>query len=150
MSIRRRLSRVVAVCAIAVTVSTSFATTPAQAWPGAELNHALYGVNGAYLGHGTWYSADSGYYYNGVIEVVDHFCDGDNGVIAALYAFRNGEWMRTNLASIRGCGSANYVDVKEAPAGPYVGDRIRFRVCKLLPNGTWIDCYDQYAINEPQ
>jgi hypothetical protein len=149
VSIRKRLGRVVAVCAAAVTVFAGFTATPAQAWPGAELNRAVYGVNGQLLGRATWFSADTGYYWNGLIEVHDLFCDQDNGIIAALYAFRGGEWQRTTLASVRGCGSSNYVDVKKAPAGPYVGDRIRFRVCKRLPNGTWVDCYDQYAINEP-
>ncbi|GAA2449339.1 hypothetical protein GCM10010191_78660 [Actinomadura vinacea] len=66
----------------------------------------------------------------------------------ALYEQVSGEWVRTNLVSMRGCGSSNTTQIKPAGGGgPDYGAYMRFRVCKLLPNGTWKDCRDTFGYN---
>ena len=79
----------------------------------------MVGVSGQHLGYGVWNSV-GGANGNGTIEIYDQFCDGN---------------------------SHNLNSVKAPPAGPSRGEQITFRVCKLLPDGTWKDCKSQSRTN---
>ncbi|MBN6039919.1 hypothetical protein [Amycolatopsis sp. 195334CR] len=108
----------------------------------------MVGVSGQHLGYGVWNSV-GGANGNGTIEVYDQFCDGNNGIIAALYDSTN---TQVNLVSVRFTNCAqveahNLNSVKAPPAGPSRGEQITFRVCKLLPDGTWKDCKSQSRTN---
>jgi hypothetical protein len=138
-----RLARLAAACVVATTSLVALNATPALA---DELNTYVYGAGGSpYLGYGKWVSATSGAQENGYMVVGDEYCDGDNGIIAALYVVRSGEWTRVNLVSVRGCNSTNRNDMKATV--PSYREQVRFRVCKLLPDGTWKDCKDSYGNN---
>ncbi len=110
----------------------------------------MYGVSGAYLGWGSWESAPEGYYGNGVMLVHDSYCDGDNGIIAALYKWTGEGWSGiVNVVSVRGCNTTNILSVKPHSAGgPAWGQALMFRVCKLLPDGTWKDCKETFPYNQ--
>lgn len=98
--------------------------------------------SGVLLGRGYFHGGGSG-----AIEVYDAYCDGDNGIIAGAYVWRNSSWERSGLVSVRGCGSTNYNDLADNSPRPAYGEEVRFRVCKLLPDGTWKDCKDTYVQN---
>lgn len=143
--IRRWVTRLAAGCVIATTVLVTTAT-PASA--AASLRIDVSGVNGADLGYGYWVSRPFGRYDNGYLYVEDHYCDGDNGIIAGLYVFRSGRWTVVNLVSVRGCGATNYNDVKRyIDGGPRQNEEVLLKVCKLLPDGTWKDCKDKTSYN---
>lgn len=138
------IARLVAGCVIAATALVSIAT-PASA---ASSRTEMYGVSGAYLGYGYWASRPYGLNDNGYLYVEDGYCDGSNGIIAGLYVYRSGRWVLVNVVSVRGCGSTNYIDVKRhLDGGPRQNEEILFKVCKLLPDGTWKDCKDKTSYN---
>ncbi|GAA2098736.1 hypothetical protein [Actinomadura alba] len=144
--VRTRLGRSAILCTVAGT-ALALTATPALA---DEISTLVYGDSGAYLGSGKWVSATSGANENGYISAYDAYCDGDNGIIGALYKQVSGSWQRTNLVSQRGCGQTNTTQIKPPPTGPAYGAYVRFRVCKLLPDGTWKDCQDKYGYNRYQ
>jgi hypothetical protein len=82
------------------------------------------------------------------ITVYDTYCDGDNGIIADLYVVLNGEWTRSGLVSVRGCGSSKSNGLIDNSPRPAYGEYVRFRVCKLTPGGTWKDCKDTFIFND--
>ncbi|WP_128433313.1 hypothetical protein [Streptomyces cyaneus] len=138
MRIRNRLGSLAACVAaatgltVAAAGSASAVTTTVQVW----------GTSGTYLGSGYFHGGGSG-----AIEVYDAFCDGDNGIIAAAYVWRNSSWTTSGLVSVRGCGSTNYNGLADNSPRPAYGEEVKFTVCKLLPDGTWKDCINTYVEN---
>jgi hypothetical protein len=129
---------------------TVFGLATLNAAPALAVNSSVIsavGVNGQHLGYGVW-SSVGGANGNGTIEVYDQFCDGSNGIIAALY---DSAGAQVNLVSVRwNCTQSegyNFNSVKAPPAGPSRGERITFKVCKLLPDGTWKDCKSESKTN---
>ncbi|WP_067825506.1 hypothetical protein [Actinomadura kijaniata] len=129
----------IAACAVAMAGLTVVTATPASA---AALNVPVYGTSGYLLGRGYFHPG-----LPGSIEAYDAYCDGDNGVIAALYVIRDGQWTRSALASVRGCGSTNRNSLDDNSPRPGYDEYVRLRVCKLLPDGTWKDCKDHFTYN---
>ncbi|MFC4054115.1 hypothetical protein ACFOY4_30860 [Actinomadura syzygii] len=76
----------------------------------------------------------------GQITTHDQWCDGDNGIVAAVYRKNYNEWQRTALSQAVGCGSFD-----SRPGYLRQGDYFRLRVCKLLPDKTWKDCVDRFG-----
>jgi hypothetical protein len=145
-TVRTWLARLVAfpVIATAIVVVNPI---PAHA---ASFKLHMYGVTGTYLGWGAWYSNPAGHYGNGRLEVQDMFADGGNGIIAALYESSPSGWRQVALLSERtnyAPGVIGLNHVKPAPEGPGRGQRIWFRVCKILPDGTWKDCEGREGLN---
>lgn len=113
-----------------------------------ELNTPVRNDSGLLLGRGCFdpeHEVDLG---SGSITVYDTYCDGDNGIIAGLYVVRNGEWTRSGLVSVRGCGSSKSNGLIHNSSRPAYGEYVRFRVCKLTPGGTWKDCKDTFTFND--
>ncbi|TDC80870.1 hypothetical protein E1193_16430 [Micromonospora sp. KC606] len=146
-TISPRLGRLVAACAIAVVTLVAGNAAPAAA--ATSRNHQIYGVTGSYLGWGAWESYPVGEHRNGKMWVHDSYCDGDNGIVAALYKWTGERWSGiVNVVSVRGCGKTNTISVKPYwEGGPEEGQGLWFRVCKLLPDGTWKGCEESFPVN---
>jgi hypothetical protein len=129
---------------LATSIGLVLATsTPAYAGP---LTTFIFGSSHPYYTLGEGYFEPAYFAHDGSITVKDTFCDGDNGIIAAVYYQNYNEWKRTDLVSVRGCGWENTNPTENLPYGATV----RFRTCKLLPDGTWKDCIDKYTTNDEE
>jgi hypothetical protein len=134
-----RLRRLTVLGILAMSAMLTMGVGPATAQDSSQIR--IDNIDGVELGWGQWYANPSGSHGNGWMQVHDSFCDGNNGIIAQLSKWEAGEWIQVNLVSIRGCDKTNSNDVTAiSDGGPAYGQRVRFRVCKLLPNGDWKDC----------
>ena len=142
-----------AISALAVTGLVGVSAAPAHA--GDVLVTHMYGANHPHydLGYGIFCpdnmacNDENGNFLGELgpfIYVKDLYCDGDNGIIAALHYWHHSEWLQTDLASVRGCGKTNMNMAGTVPHGASV----RLRVCKLTASGAWKDCYDKYTAND--
>jgi hypothetical protein len=147
-TISAALHRIAIACVVAVVTLVGVTATPAAA--ASSRNIKIYGAAGAYLGWGAWQSYPVGEHRNGKMWVKDEYCDGDNGIIAALYVWTGEGWSdMINVVSQRGCNQpANTIPVKHyTEGGPEEGKGLLFRVCKLTPAGVWKDCKETFPIN---